>query len=185
MKNSTLENILKDDNIKATLNFARQFCEFIDGLSFQSYSRDNFIDLLHVRLSELYTISILLPRLELPITETNEQDEKKEKRKMDSALYTKLSNLLGEYTDYSQSFDPTITDDKENYSSGWLVDDLADIYLDLKGIIKNIEKDTDDSIRQALWDLKFGFGAHWGYHLIDALRFLHYIKYGHLYKHMN
>ena len=95
------------------------------------------------------------------------------------------TGLLGEYTDYSQSFDPTVLDDNENYSNGWLVDDVVDIYKDLKEVIENIEKDTDESVQQGLWDLKFGFGAHWGSHLINALRFLHYIKYEHLYKHLD
>jgi hypothetical protein len=181
MKHPTLENILKNDNTQATLVSAGQFCDFIDSAGFQNYSLDDFVDLLHIRLADLYSKSILLPTIELVITDRKEGREKKE---TDATLYKKLAELLGEYTDYSQSFDPTVLDDKENYSNGCLVDDLADIYKDLKEVSKNIQKDTDDSVQQALWDLKFGFGAHWGSHLIDALRFVHYIKYGQLYKHM-
>lgn len=181
MKNSTLENILRNDSTQATLISARRFYEFIDGLSVQNYSQENFIDLLHVRLSDLYSKSVFMPKIELVITDTKVEKEKKE---TDTTLYKKLSEILGEYTDYTQSFDPTVLDDKENYSNGWLVDDLADIYKDLKEVIKNIERNTDDSVQQGLWDLKFGFGSHWGSHLIDALRFVHYIKYGQLYKHM-
>ena len=178
-----LENILRNDNTQATLISALQFCKFIDSLHFQNYSQDNFIDLLHLRLSDLYGKTILLPKIELIVTDSKEEKQKEEREK-DTTLYNKLSDLLGEYTDYSQSFDPTILDNKENYSNGWLVDDLADIHKDLKEVIKNIEKNTDDSVQQGLWDLKFGFGAHWGSHLINALRFVHYIKYGQLYKHL-
>jgi DNA-directed RNA polymerase subunit L len=185
MKNSALESILKDENIKEALISVRQFCELIDGFNSQDYSRDNFIDILHVRLSDLYAATILLPKIELPINKENDEEVKLERGKTDHALYRKLSELLGEYTDYSQSFDPTIIHDSENYSNGWLVDDLADIHKDLKEVISNIETENDNNVCQALWELKFGFGSHWGCHLIDALRFLHYIKYCHLYKHMD
>lgn len=181
MKNKTFEKLITNAQIQDALVSARNFCEFIDSVAVQKYTRDNFIDLLHVRLSDLYSKSILLPQIESVVTESKTG---REMRETDTARYNKLTELLGEYTDYSQSFDPTILNDPENYTNGWLVDDLADIYNDLKEIIKNIETDTDGSVQHALWHLKFGFGAHWGSHLIDALRFVHYVKYQKLYRHI-
>ena len=74
-------------------------------------------------------------------------------------------------------FDPT--DEKENEpTQGWLVDDVADIYADLKEELYKIEQiGTDEAIEDGLWQLKFGFTTHWGNHCVNAIRVLHYIYY--------
>ena len=182
MTNQVLKDILTNPKTQATLNSARLLCDLLDSVLTKDYEQENFIDLLHTRLADLYSNSIELPKIEL-IVDKGEQDLERSKPKPE--LYSKLSEILGEYTDYSTSFDPTILGDNDNYLQGWLTDDLADIHMDLKEVLANIDKDTDESVQEALWDLKWGLGAHWGHHLIDALRFLHYVRYGHFARHLN
>jgi hypothetical protein len=70
-----------------------------------------------------------------------------------------------------------IITDKEP-TQGWLVDDFADIYRDLKIELTKIEKiGTDEAVEDALWQLKWSFTNHWGQHCINALRALHYLWY--------
>lgn len=181
MENEILKQLLNNVHIQDAIKSAKLFCDLIESVMTTKYEQDEFIDRLHERLGELYANSIDLPKIELLVEENNQEDEA---RKTFPELYSKLAEILGEYADYSTSFDPTILGEKDNYLQGWLTDDLADIHMDLKDILSNLEKDTDQTIQDALWDLKFGFGNHWGNHLIDALRFLHYVRYGHLGRHM-
>lgn len=70
----------------------------------------------------------------------------------------------------------TITD--KEASQGWLVDDFADIYRDIKVELSKIDLvGTDEAVEDGLWQLKWGFNHHWGKHSINALRYLHYLYY--------
>ena len=88
-----------------------------------------------------------------------------------------LISSLGEDCIYWKVFDPTF--EKENEPiQGWLVDDFSDIYADLKEELFKIDEiGTNESIEDALWQLKSGFNQHWGNHCIDAMRALHYLWY--------
>lgn len=100
-----------------------------------------------------------------------------------------LISSLGKDCFYWEVFDPTYTEsdgkpgkgwkitDREP-SQGWLVDDVADIYADLKQELYKIDQiGTDEAIEDGLWQLKFGFTSHWGNHCVNAIRALHFIYY--------
>jgi hypothetical protein len=99
--------------------------------------------------------------------------EKESLKTMNKALIAKLG--LDSY--YWEVYDPTIGSDKEP-TQGWLVDDFADMYADLKNELHKIEHvRTDEAIEDALWQLKFGFTHHWGIHCVCAMRALHFLWY--------
>ena len=72
----------------------------------------------------------------------------------------------------------------DNYSQGRLADDLADIYKDLKKALELLAEQTDESIQEGLWNLRFSFGTHWGIHAVSAIRFLHFVRYEKWYRHL-
>lgn len=167
------------------LNAARQFVTLLeDGdLSLETFYKDS-----HKALSELYRTALNLETVELIHSGSDsefDEIDKGELRKMNKNL---ISNL-GKDCFYWEVFDPTYTEENGKLdqgwkitdrepTQGWLVDDFADIYADLKEELTKIDQiGTDESIEDALWQLKFGFNHHWGNHCINAMRALHYLWY--------
>ena len=70
--------------------------------------------------------------------------------------------------------------DTEELSHGFLIDDIQDIYIDIKESLELLKKNENAPTQQALWDIKFSLRSHWGEHCVSALHFLHYLcqKYG-------
>lgn len=165
-----------------TLYAAAEYCILIEESVQRRYETNTFIDLLHVSLTHLYSCAILLPAVN-PVL----GDDKEEEiiyYHATAEMRNALQVMLGNYTDYSQAFDPIILDSADNFSEGWLTDDILDVYSDLKRVLKRIERDTDTAVQDALSQLKWGLGSHWGNHVINALRFLHYIRYDRLGRHI-
>ena len=175
-------------NKKSTIDFlvaARQFVALLekDDLNEKTFYKDS-----HKALSELYLTALELETVELIHSGADsdfDEIDKDELRKMNKNL---ISNL-GKDCFYWEVFDPIFAEENGKQgqgweitdrepSQGWLVDDFADIYADLKEELTKIDQiGTDESIEDALWQLKFGFNHHWGNHCINAMRALHYLWY--------
>jgi len=173
---------------ESTIDFlaaARQFISLIEG---RSLSQELFYKEAHESLAKLYQTGLKLKKIELVYSGPDSEFEginKDELRKQNENLISKL----GKDCFYWKVFDPTVlqsdgkpTSDKnvagKEVCQGWVVDDLADIYADLKEEITKIDSiKTDEAIEDGLWQLKFGFNNHWGNHCVDAIRALHYIWY--------
>lgn len=140
----------------------------------------------HAALVDLYAVGHKLEEIALTYSSADSDfdDDKLFKDKPEFELPD-----LGEEAWYWKVFDPTYMEkdglpgqgwkitDKEP-SQGWFVDDLTDIYRDLKIELNKIDKiATDEAIEDALWQLKWSFLNHWGFHCIDAMRYLHYLCY--------
>jgi len=173
---------------ESTIEFLATVRQFIDLLEDKNIDKKVFYQKAHKSLAKLYLTALQLEQIELIYSSAESefnvisQDELK---KQNESL---ISNL-GKDSFYWEVFDPTYTEengkpdkgwkitDKEP-SQGWLVDDFADIYADLKEEIIKIDIiGTDESIEDALWQLKFGFNHHWGNHCVNAIRALHYLWY--------
>ncbi|MGB5927263.1 MAG: DUF5063 domain-containing protein [Cyclobacteriaceae bacterium] len=175
-------------NKKSTIDFLSAARQFVTLLENGDLSQETFYKDSHKALSELYRTALNLETVELihsgPDSEFDEID-KDELRKINKNL---ISNL-GKDCFYWEVFDPTYTEENgkpgqgwkitdREPTQGWLVDDFADIYADLKEELTKIDQiGTDESIEDALWQLKFGFNHHWGNHCINAMRAFHYLWY--------
>ncbi|WP_417588436.1 DUF5063 domain-containing protein [Owenweeksia hongkongensis] len=179
--NKALIDILESTEVQDTLKAAKAYCDLISFIKENEIEQEDLIDKLHQTLTELYQKAILLPKIDLVI---NEEPEEIKRENESPIIASRLENILNGYTEYAEAHDPTILGKDENYLQGWLTDDLIDIYHDLKEILLKIDFEEDSNLQDALWDLKFGLGTHWGNHLVDALRYLHYVRYGHLARHM-
>ncbi|MCW3075042.1 MAG: hypothetical protein JWP69_2111 [Flaviaesturariibacter sp.] len=58
--------------------------------------------------------------------------------------------------------------------TGDLVDDLGDIYKDLKRAIVIFDTDDVAAKENIIWRLKFDFDYHWNKHCIEALSAIHH-----------
>ena len=54
---------------------------------------------------------------------------------------------------------------------GTLFDDLSDIYRDIKYGLRLFE---EGHVEQAVWDWRFNFKNHWGWHLLEAQKVVHF-----------
>jgi hypothetical protein len=84
-----------------------------------------------------------------------------------------ISNRVGADRYYWEVFDPTDHNDTEPVC-GDLVDDIGDIYKDIKYGLITFDFGTLASRQDAIWHFKFRFEKHWGGHAISALRSIHF-----------
>jgi len=161
-------------NKKSTVDFINAARKFVDLLESECLNQEIFYQNAHKALSELYRTALEIETVVLiysgPESEFNEIDTDKIRE-----TNRNLISNLGKDCFYWEVFDPAHDKEKEP-TQGWLVDDFADIYADLKVELTKIDKiGTDEAIEDAIWQLKFGFNHHWGNHCIDAMRALHYL----------
>ena len=89
-------------------------------------------------------------------------------------IVNRLNGNIGDKRFYRDTFDPTNEKDTEAVYED-LVDDLADIYRDIKSCLTTYNLGQIEAREHGLWELKFTFDKHWGAHNINALRALHYL----------
>lgn len=167
---------------QAFLVAARQFVQVLE----TSYSDiAAFYPKAHTALLELYVAGHNLDQIELKDSIPDDQNEDINIENQNNGLMADL----GEEAFYWKIFDPA-NPEKDGQSDwdwnitapdatqGWLVDDFADIYLEMKAGLAAIDQiNTDAAVEHALWEFKFSFAHHWGNHCISALRYLHYFYY--------
>lgn len=94
-------------------------------------------------------------------------------------MFESLRQTFGDYDAYNFIFDPYDSDDKEPIK-GSLAGDLSEIYQDLKPGLQQWEKVSTIEKRAIIWELRFGYGAHWGDHATRAFYALHPLLYNHI-----
>jgi hypothetical protein len=91
-------------------------------------------------------------------------------------IMKRTSERIGENLCYWAVFDPTENVfGNEAPVMGDLLDDIIDIYKDVKRQLLIFDIKTIESRESAVWGLNFLFWNHWGAHAIDAMRTIHYV----------
>ena len=170
-----LKTILDKETTQSFLKSARALIQIIENVDI---SKEDFYPLAHTNLIDLYSAG---HKLEIIDLKYSNEDSKFDELNYEfyQAQNIALFSKLGEDCIYWQVFEPIYDNENENKPvQGWLVDDFADIYRDLKTELNKIENiGTDEAIEDALWQLRFGFYHHWGIHCVNAIRALHYLWY--------
>jgi hypothetical protein len=162
------EEILKSTEFTEFYKTAIDFCDFIE--NFSSNHNVEFLAETRIHLLKLYYNALKLQWVDL---QSNiEYDDKLDSDKFDKTLLL-ISERLGDARYYWHVFDPMNNIDKEAVC-GDLVDDLGDIYQDLKFSILTFNLNKEDCQENALWQFKFDFDKHWGDHCINALNAIHF-----------
>jgi len=164
------------DNITQTKGFIyfvetiKRFCVFIETHQSDNYRR--FLETTQKQLIDLYTYGQTLPDFDLPA-----EREIEEVDILDNDIRALLSFTKDRLRDpfYWVVFDPTDHDDTTSVC-GDLIDDLGDIYKDLKTFLIGFENEDDDVKQNALWHLKWSFDNHWNDHCINAVYAIHYLR---------
>jgi hypothetical protein len=171
---TTVQQTLTTDQILLTTEFsdfyktAIDFCDFIE--NYPTTTNVDFMQSTRQHLLKLYDAALRLQWVDL---QSNLDFEDKLHDKDIKSLLNSISDRLDGSRYYWHVFDPTNDKDTEAVC-GDLVDDLGDIYKDLKNSITIFNLDTTGCKEHALWDFKFGFDKHWDDHCINALSALHF-----------
>ena len=161
------------DKITQTKDFitfvyrTRNFCTFLETHQNDSYKL--FISDIQKQLIELYTFAQTLHDFDLPDRDIKEIDI------TDDDIKDLLSFTRDRLRDpfYWIVFNPTDHNDTASVC-GDLLDDLGDMYKDIKTFLTGFD-DADDDVKQnALWHLKWSFDNHWNDHCMNAIYAIHY-----------
>jgi hypothetical protein len=163
-----IEEILDKQEFIDFYEYARDFCAFME----ISEIENDYINKIKIKLLKLYELGTNLPLVDL------QSNVDYDNKLSDFEFKTVLDNIackIGDKRFYWHVFDPTNENDKEPVC-GDLVDDLGDIYKDLKYSILNFNLNQLDCKENAVWQFKFDFDSHWGDHCINALNAIHFFQ---------
>lgn len=163
-----MDTNIEKEQTRDFLKASRDFCVFIESID---KSGDDYLRKLQTLLLVLYQRAAVLPWI---VSESNQEFEVNFPESATESILKNLSDRLGDNRYYWTVFDPTDKTDTEAVC-GDLVNDIGDIYRDVKSGLLKFDISTTGSKEAALWDMKFMFGKHWGKHTIDALRTLHFL----------
>ena len=146
----------------------KRFCLFIETHQSDNYRR--FLEAAQKQLIILYTYGQTLTEFGLPANRDIEEVDISDNDIRDLLSFTR-DRLRDPF--YWVVFDPTDHNDTASVC-GDLVDDLGDIYKDLKIFLTGFEDRDNDVKQNALWHLKWSFDNHWNDHCMDAIYAIHY-----------
>ena len=157
----------REDHVaSAFLDAARGFRS---ALASEETEGDEFARQVRNALARIYLAAALLGPPGAVQTRDDPPDVKPESSES-QALWSKLSERLGEHDRYVDVFDPSqLTEDDAEATPGSIAQDLTEIDDDLAEAIAWLEQDTPG----ALWDVRWAFENHWGRHALACLRPLH------------
>ena len=168
IKKMKSEQAISTKEFQDFLRSCRNYCELLE-------NRQSSKGLLKLQkfLLELYSNGLNLQTIEL-------ESNKDFGEKLDDKEFDKIkkwtSEMLGENQCYWTIFDPTENVfGNESPVMGDLLDDVMDIYKDIKYQLMIFDLKTEESMENAVLAMKFDFWHHWSNHAIDAIRTIHYV----------
>lgn len=156
------------EEVISFIDAAELYCKFIENS--QSSNALDFLIALQKHLLVLYQAGVKLPRIDL-------QEDMDFSEDIDNSSFgiivNSIMDRLSDNRYYVHLFDPTDkTDDEVIY--GDLLDDMSDIYKDIKRAFLILKIDSRVAQANAIWQFKFDFDNHWGDHCINAIYATHY-----------
>ena len=124
----------------------------------------------HAHLLALYSIARYLPAIQLQV------DRDYEDTVNDSVMKPLLKSIGNRvpFSYYWVVLNPVDMNNLAETGTGDLIDDLGDIYKDLKRALIVFDIDERAAKENAIWKFKFDFDYHWNEHCIEALSAIHH-----------
>jgi hypothetical protein len=149
-----------EKEIQHFADIVRRFCAWAEGPLADAVSEMRTARAL---LAELHAV-IFLPDLETD-DDVKPDDVSSEEWK---SVVSRFANLPVD--GYYLVFDPIESQEHETVYAT-LADDLADIYRDIKYGLRLFDA---GHLAEATWEWKFHFKIHWGWHLLEAQKVVHF-----------
>ena len=144
------------EQAKEFYKLADEFCCFI---------AENVITIDKVPNLMKLLMTLYVSAMNLPDTEPETTDSSSD---IAEAVSFRIGDQIS--TTYWEVFDPYVYEDPV---CGDLTEDLSHIAKDLK---KGMNEYKAGRIGNAIFEWRFGLNNHWGLHIVDALRALHFIR---------
>jgi len=158
-----------------TIDFARvalEFCAWVEKV--RANDKETFIEQGTKILPLLYLKASIVP----PVEENYDSDlEVKVVEETYAKVQTGVADLLGEDDLYLETFHPDMPY-SDTPVAVTISEDLADIYQDLGNFISVFKHGQKETMNDSLAACIESFKEYWGQRLVNALRALHYLKYG-------
>ncbi len=164
----SVDEILKTKSFTDFLDAAKHFCSFIE--TQQSDIPDEFLLSIQNHLLKLYYLGLDLPSVILE-TDTDFNVE------LPEAEIKALLLFIGKRVPFSYYWtvlNPVEIANPAETGTGNLIDDLGDIYKDLKEGLILFDRVDAGAKENAIFQFKLGFETHWGEHCIEALNAIHH-----------
>jgi len=153
------------DRVAAFREAAERYAAVIDAADGKT-AEPAFAELAFV-LPALYRAAVQLPRV--AATTAALPDSARLTHEQWTAILRRLETVFGVDDGYWTVV--PFGEEKRDPLVGSLADDLADIYRDVRTGADLYEAgDLQDEI---IWEWRFSFWSHWGWHAVDALRIVH------------
>ena len=150
------------------MNAARQFCTFIE--TEDKLTKTEFLRLTETHLVTLYSYGRHLPSVHLQV---NKDYESAIEDSVMKALLKSIGNRVP-ISYYWVVLNPVDINNSAETGTGDLIDDLGDIYRDLKCALIVFDIEDSTAKENAIWTFKFDFDYHWKEHCIEALSAIHH-----------
>lgn len=174
MSNLSVQEIDNSKEFKVFYNSANLFCSTIEENS--NLNDIEYLKVIQLKLLELYRNALYIPKIEL-LTD-REYDDKLDKEEFEKTM-SNISKKLGGNRYYWMTLNPTKIENESQTILGDLLDDISDIYKDLKYSLMIYNLNKLDCKEIAIFDFKFDFEKHCNNHCVNALYGINYfIKQG-------
>jgi hypothetical protein len=163
-----VEQILSAKEFQTFVESAKDFCLFMEKGS--ADTENEFLITTQYHLLTLYNLGRNLPSVKL---ETDIEFDVKLDGKQMKALLQAIGDRVP-FSYYWAVLNPVDLDNLAKTGTGDLIDDLGDIYQDLKEALILYDKPEIGAMENAIFQFKFGYDNHWGEHCIEALYAIHH-----------
>lgn len=167
--NISLDKILATNSFKDFVEAARNFCSLIE--TQKSDNPKQFLQTIQRHLLTLYTLGLDLPDI-YPSTDLDTH--------LSVTDVKAVLKFIGDRVPFSYYWVVLNPVDEINLAetgTGDLIDDLGDIYQDIKHGLILFDKEDFNAKENAVWQFKFDYDNHWAEHCIEALGVIYHYLY--------
>ena len=168
MANLSVQEIENSKEFKTFYNSATSYCSKIEKSNSNGIE---YLRIIQLELLELYRNALNIPKIDF-LTDC-EYDNKLDKEEFEKTMNI-ISNQLDKNRYYWMTLNPTKIETESEIVLGDLLDDLSDIYKDLKYSLMIYNLNKIDCKEIAIFDFKFDFETHWNNHCVNALYGINY-----------
>ncbi len=165
------QHIVYSKNVVEFVTVASEFCNSVEMVA--KISAEANLQKMQKLLPLLYLKSAVLPKPERLL---DDELEKYVSELDYNMIHQKWLQLLNEYDNYYEVFDPSIQFGQETVTAS-ISENLLDIYQDLKNFLFSYSLGNEEVMNDALVECIEHFEEFWGQQLVNVLRAVHMLVY--------
>lgn len=169
MGSTVLNEIITSEEFDKFYHSAQGFTAFVEE-EFTIHSND-YLKQLQDKLLVLYETAMNVPWIDL---KSYEDDERRINNSYFEKILVSIAENLQDKRHYWDISNPTSFDCKHELVAKNLVEDVGNIFKNIKYSLNIFNSGKPNCEEVALWQFKFDFEYHWGSNCINAIRAIHF-----------